>query len=175
MFENLKKRVYLERYSVGEKMTKNQSGFSLFELMVALTVLTLIIGVVTPSYFGFRKGIERRLHIVNAINLRNVAQNGILEGWVQKPSLGQVTNITLEEMIDNNEYAIVIDPSSSKKSYYKETSFVQIFNNDRSFEYYIHLESRDLEHIYMDTTNALTGQGTKEIHLMDTDDIQLRN
>lgn len=160
---------------VWKRLKKNQNGFSILEIFVAVVVMTIMTMAVAPNYIHFQKNAQVDLHVVNSLTFMNAVQSGLLEGWVSKPSEGQGVEVSLQTILSQGYITSAIDPSSDSNGQYSiSSSKVQIYNNAGVMEYYIKLVNYAGNFTYVSTVgNSANTQGSKQITSLSHDDVSL--
>ncbi len=153
-------------------MKRGGNGFSIIEVIVVITLMVFIAVLGQLSYSGYKKNAIKNLHVMAAKMIVITVQNGIVEGWVSPPAVGKTTDINLENIVINGKIT-AIDPSSSTEGHYDPKSFVQIYNNNASFQFYIKLKKIGDPHIYIDTTGNPDSPGSKLVTFLTVNDVQI--
>ena len=152
----------------------NQHGFSLFEVMIALTLIVILGTVVQLNYRSYKKSVVKEMHVLNSVQYITSVQNELLNGTFIQPEDGQSITIDLGQLRSADSSLDISDPSGKEGAQYDPFSYIQVYNNNGTLEYYINLKRSNEEHYYIDTSSGQNNvRGIKLNHLISEQDIQL--
>ena len=150
----------------------NQKGATMLEVSTSLAAIILVSLLVVPGYKSVKNDMERQMHLVNSLSCIQMAQNGLLEGWIIKPSIGKSFFVTVDMISSRDEVISVIDPSTNLS--YSADSGVQIYNNNGALEWYVRLKSSEDNHAYIDDVMGVDIKGNKRAKDIKKGDVFLK-
>ena len=133
---------------------KSQKGFSLFEVVIALTLIVILGAVVQLNYRSYKHSVIKDMHVLNTVQYITSLQNSVLKGYVNSPEEGQRITVDLGELISFDSTVDLSDPSDSNGQEYDRASYIQLYNNNGTMEYYINLKRYSENHTYINTTTS---------------------
>ena len=107
---------------IGDNM-KNRKGFTLVELLAAMVILGLIMGIAIPNIMGVIKSNKEKTYVADAKKLLSVAEYKFRgDSKITRPSSTSNCTVMSLNYLDNGEFEK--DPNG--KAYNKDKSFVTI-------------------------------------------------
>ncbi len=157
-----------------DNVITDQKGFSLFEVVIALTIIVILGTVVQLNYRSYKKSVVKDIHVLNSVQYIMSVQNSMLKGTFVAPEDGQTLTIDLGQLQSSDNSIDMSDPSGKEAAEYDPFSHIQIYNNGGTMEFYINLKRENEEHYYIDTSSKQTNvRGLKLNHLITEEDVFL--
>lgn len=145
---------------------KNKKGFTLVELLAAMIILGLILGVAVPNVIKILDNSRNDAYINDAKNLLSLAEYKYRSGkGITRPSGGTNCIIMSLEYLDNSEFEHA--PHGGK--YDKKRSYVAIRKGETSTEYYATLA----EEISTDKYQGLQNRSILDLNEKDRRDFYI--
>jgi prepilin-type N-terminal cleavage/methylation domain-containing protein len=148
-------------------------GFTILEFVVVVSILAIISILIRPNFSLHLQNAQRDVHIMNSRALAQAVQTGTLEGWISIPAIGKTTDVTIQNLLDQNTLVAITDPSPGLNKPYATSSIIQIYNNSTILEYYILLKNEDSSVTYLDTIAAQDNQGSTQIRELQRTNVSL--
>jgi len=162
----LKHLVRFFKHSLGS----NQRGFSLFEVVIALTIIVILGTVIQLNYRNYKDDVVKDMHLLNSVQYITSLQNALLKGSFVEPESGQTLTIDLGQLRSAESTIDLSDPSADQGFEYDDSSYIQVYNNNGTLEYYINLKRDAEDHYYIDTASKQSNsRGSKLNHLIEAD------
>ena len=148
-------------------------GFSIAEMLVTMTLLVLLSAGAIFVFSNYQVSTEKKLHVVNAIELQTTIQRAMLKGQIQKPEVSKTVDLSINDLLNETNTLEIFDPTTGGDSRYHNDSRIQLYNNGGVIEYYILLKNKETKFEYINTTTQENTRGSKKIGLLKKSDIVL--
>ena len=102
----------------------NNKGFTLVELLAALAILAILMGVALPNILAIVEKSRNKMYITDAKKFVSTVEYQVTAGKIAKPNRGSSKKITLAT-IDSSEY----NNPPNGGTYVKNKSYVKITND----------------------------------------------
>ena len=102
----------------------NNKGFTLVELLAALAILAILMGVALPNILAVVEKSRNRMYITDAKKFVSTVEYQVTAGKIEKPARGSSKKITLES-VDSSEF----NNPPNGGTYVKNKSYVKITNS----------------------------------------------
>lgn len=138
----------------------NRKGFSLIELLAAVSILSILMGIAIAAITKYQIKARNSVYETHEKNLKSAAENYLLDNMGEIPEKDDAAGLKLEAttLIDNQYLETLNDPVSKKSNCDEETYVIVKNNGDIT-------NSTDSISSYYDENGDLIKSNTKNLDL----------